>query len=131
MSARSARRILWLGSLLMAPVPVLLFGPGLVPPARLLMLGGLGAAVMVFESARGAAGPLTAVLLVQGLVWAGLLWVAAWAVARPLARLSPGTAAAIAWLALAAGLVAASVLDVYHTPFAAEAARGNLLHVYR
>jgi len=131
MSARSARRILWLGGVLMAPVPVLLLGPGLVPPARLLMLGGIGAAVMVVESARGAAGPLTAVLLLQGLAWAGLLWVAAWAMARPLARLSPATAAAIAWAALAAGLVAATILDIYHTPFAADAARGNLLHVYR
>ena len=67
MSTRTARWILWISFVLMVPVPILLFGPGLVPAARLIMLGGIALAVALFESSRGAVGMLAGILLAQGL----------------------------------------------------------------
>jgi len=123
--------MLWIASALLVPLPVLFPGPGMVPAARFLMLGGVSLAVMLFESTRGAVAPLAALLLLQGIAWLGVLWLAAALAARLLARL-PARARMRATLAIVvAGVVVASTAPIYHTPFAAEAARGNLLHVYR
>jgi hypothetical protein len=117
MSVRTCRWLLWLGTAVALPVPILVLGPGLVPPARLLMLGGIGLAVMLLENARGAVGPLAALLLAQAVVYLGLLWLAAALVARGLARLPPRGLAIVTVGLLAVGLALASSTAVYHTPF--------------
>jgi hypothetical protein len=130
MTTRAARRLLWLGSLVALPVPILLLGPGLVPPARLAELGAISLAVAVVESARGNVLQVAAVFLVQAAVWTSVLWIAAWLAARALARLGPRVLRSATLAALAVGLAVACALPVYRTPFAARAPRANLLHVY-
>ncbi len=131
MSTRASRRILWIASALLVPLPVLFPGPGLVPAARFLMLGGVSLAVMLFESTRGAVGPLAALLLLQGIAWLGVLWLGAALAARLLTRLPPQARLRATLAIVLAGLVVGATVEIYHTPFAAEAAWGNLLHVYR
>ncbi len=131
MSTRASRRMLWIAAALLVPLPVLFPGPGLVPAARFLMLGGASLAVMLFESSRGAVIPLAALLLLQGIAWLGALWLVAALAARLLARLPSHARLWVTLVIVAAGLVVGATTEIYHTPFAAEAARGNLLHVYR
>jgi hypothetical protein len=123
--------MLWIAAALLVPLPVLFPGPGLVPAARFLMLGGASLAVMLFESSRGAVIPLAALLLLQGIAWLGALWLVAALAARLLARLPSHARLWVTLVIVAAGLVVGATTEIYHTPFAAEAARGNLLHVYR
>jgi hypothetical protein len=129
MSASASRWLLWLGLVVALPVPILFLGPGLVPAARLLMLGGIGIAVMLLENARGAVGPLTAVLLGQGVLYLGLLWLAAHLASRLLGRLPPRRLAAVTLAVLAAGLTLASTFAIYHTPFG-QTAHASWLHVF-
>jgi hypothetical protein len=130
MSTRTARWILWISFVLMVPVPILLFGPGLVPAARLLMLGGIGLAVALFESSRGAVGMLTGILLAQGLFYAGLLWLAAYVSSRGLARLSAKNVTRITLAVVAASLLITLAFEVYRGPFRAQSYRANLLQIY-
>ena len=131
MSTRASQRILWIASALLVPLPVLFPGPGLVPAARFLMLGGVSLAVMLFESTRGAVAPLAALLLLQAVVWLALLWLVAGLAARGLARLRSQARMQVTLALVAAALLLGATTEIYHTPFAAEVARGNLLHVYR
>ena len=131
MSTRASQRILWIASALLVPLPVLFPGPGLVPAARFLMLGGVSLAVMLFESTRGAVAPLAALLLLQAVVWLALLWLVAGLAARGLARLRSQARMRVTLALVAAALLLGATTEIYHTPFAAEVARGNLLHVYR
>jgi hypothetical protein len=130
MSARASRWLLWLGLVVVLPVPVLFIGSGLVPAARLLMLGGIGLAVMLFENARGAVGPLAALLLGQGALYLGLLWLAAHLASRSLGRLTPRARAAVTVATLAAGLALASTTAIYHTPFG-QTAHASWPQVFR
>ena len=130
MTARAARRWLWLGALLAVPVPVLLFGPGRVPPLFLAELGAVGAALAIGASARGNALAISAVLLVQAALWASCLWLAAWIVARLLARLGPRGLRRATFAVLAAGLALACAIPIYENPFAARVSRATLLRVY-
>jgi hypothetical protein len=130
-SPRVARRLLFLGGLLMAPLPVLLFGPGRVPPLRLLELGLVSLAFMLWESARGAALAVTAVLVGQAALYAAGLWLATGLVARPLARLSPRSVALLTGALLGAALAVTAGFEVYQTPFAADTPRASLLGVFR
>jgi hypothetical protein len=131
MTARAARRWLWLGALVAFPVPVLVFGPGRVPALFLAELGAVGAAFGVVESARGNVFAISGVLLGQALWWAACLWLAAWVAARALARLGPRGLRLSTLAVLAAGLALASALPIYANPFAASVAQATLLGVYR
>ena len=93
----SARRLLWLGFLVAVPVPVLVVAHGHVPALRLLFMGGVTLAVILLESARGAAGLLALFLIGQFALYAALSWLAAWAVTRVAGRRSlPVASASIA-----------------------------------
>ena len=123
----SARRLLWLGFLLVVPVPVLVVAQGHVPALRLLFMGGVTLAVMLLESARGAAGLLALFLIAQFAVYAALMWLAAWAVTRLAGRRRLPVTIAI----LAALLAVALTRPIYRCPFLPDASRVSLLGVYR
>ena len=130
MSPRAARWILWISFVLMVPVPILLLGPGLVPAARLILLGGIALAVALFESSRGAVVMLAGILLAQGLLYMGLLWLAAYLASRGLGRLPAKSVTRITLAVVAAGLLVTLAFEVYRGPFRAQSYRANLLHVY-
>ncbi len=130
MSPRAVRWILWISFVLMVPVPILLFGPGLVPAARLIMLGGIALAVTLFENSRGAVGMLALILLAQGLLYAGLLWLVAYGASRGLGRLSSKSMTRITLAIVAASLLVTLAFEVYRGPFRAQSYRANLLHIY-
>ena len=131
MSPRAAQRLLFAGALLMAPTPILLLGPGWVPPLRLLELGLATLAFGVVENARGSLPAVAGVLLGQAVLYAALLWAGAALAARALRRLPPRAVAALTWSVLAASLLLTAGADVYQTPFAADSARSGLLGVFR
>ena len=130
MSIRTSRWILWIGFVLLVPVPILFLGPGLVPTARLLMLGGISVAVMLVENARGAVGMIAVVLLAQGFLYMGVLWLAAHILSRTLGRFSPKVVARATIGVIAVGLLLASLFDVYRGPYRVQSARANLLNVF-
>jgi hypothetical protein len=126
MSVVAVRRVLWIALVLALPAPILLLGPGFVPPAHLAQLGGAALAFGLAESLRGVVGLTALIFLGQALLYAAALWALARLVARRLGR-ARGAA-----LALAALLVAAAcVVPVYHTPYHARLPRATLLEIYR
>ncbi len=63
LSVRTSRRVLLLALLLMCPLPVFLgVVDGLMPVARIVMLGGICVAIMVLENSNGAVGMLAGLL---------------------------------------------------------------------
>jgi hypothetical protein len=127
-TARAARRVLWLAACGLAPLPMLQFGAWM-PALVYAWLGGVCIALAWVEGWGGVVGLLIALFLAHALVYALGLWIAAALAARALARVSPRTRAALAWGALAAGLVLALATRPYVTPFG-TAARGNLLAAF-
>ena len=125
------RFILWVTSALTVPLPILILGPGWVPPARLLMLGGISLAVMLSESARGMVGIAAAVFLGQAVAYGALLWLAAHLLSRLLGHLPPRAVAPIVLAGVALGVAVAASFEVYHTPFAPRSARATLLEVFQ
>jgi hypothetical protein len=122
MSPRRTRWLGWLVGMAVVPVPMLVIGPGLVPPLRMAELGLALALVAVFESGAGMIGLLILFLFGQALSW-GLLW---WWLAGRLARWPRAVRGAAALV-----FVVALTLPVYRTPYHARLARCSLLEVYR
>ena len=123
------RRLLWITLLLVVPVPIVIVGPGHVPPLRIIELGLITGSVMVVEQAGGAVPLLTVLMLFQGALYAGLLWLLVSA-AVGLARrwnIAVGTPAAIL---IVLALVLASAVPLYRDPYQADSSRSTLLHVY-
>jgi hypothetical protein len=122
MSPRRTRWLVWLVGMAVVPVPMLVIGPGMVPPLRMAELGLALVVVMVVESGAGMIGLLIVLLLGQVLLW-GLLW---WGLAGRLARWPRAVLAAAALV-----VVVALALPVYRTPYHARHTRCSLLEVYR
>jgi hypothetical protein len=129
-SPRAVRRLVWIAAVFALPLPILAFGPGLVPAAHQLELGLLALAFGAVESMQGVTLLLAAAFLVPGLVYAALLWLAAWLVARALARLPSTTRTRAALLLVMLGVGFASATPIYETPFSSRSARSTLLGVY-
>ena len=123
----SARWLLWLGFLVAVPVPVLVVAHGHVPALRLLFMGGVTLAVILLESARGAAGLLALFLIGQFAVYAALLWLMAWTVTRVAGRRSLPVAITILVTLFAVALAR----PIYKCPFLPDVSRVSLLGVYR
>ncbi len=124
---RGPRLLLWLALVGALPVPIVLLGPGAVPPAALFELGAAGLAIAAFESARGTVLPVAGIFLAQALVYAGALWIAAGLLLR-----AAGPRARSLAIVLAAGLVVvAALVPIYRSPYHATQFRVGLLDVYR
>lgn len=130
MSPRALRRLLWIAAVFAVPLPILALGPGLVPAAHQLELGLLALAFGAVESAQGVTLALAAAFLVPGLVYAVLLWLAAWLLARALAKLPSTTRTRAALLLVMLGVAFALAEPIYVTPFSSRSARSSLLGVY-
>lgn len=127
---RVTRRILWLGALLLLPLPMLRF-EALVPVARFVLLTGVTTGLIVTEGLGRI--PILFFVLMAGhaLVYTGLLYGAAWLLAKGLHAAAPRAAGRVA-LALVVGLaVVALSREIYVTPFAPVSPRANLLGVLR
>ena len=131
MSSRAVRRLLWAVAVFVVPLPIVAFGPGLVPAAHQLELGLLALAFGVVESMQGVTLALAVAFLVPGLIYAALLWFPAWLLARGLAKLPPTTRTRAALLLVMLGVAFAAVEPIYETPFSSRSARSSLLGVYR
>lgn len=125
-SAAAARRALWLVAVIALPVPILLLGPGHVPPAQLAQLGGAALAFGLAESLRGVVGWTAAIFLGQALLYALALWALSGFAARRLGRARTALVAIAAVLAITACFVPA-----YRTPYHATTPHATLLEVYR
>ena len=131
MSPRAVRWLLFLVAVFVVPLPILALGPGFVPAAHQLELGLLALAFGMLESMQGITLALAVAFLVPGAVYAALLWVAAWALARGLAELPPTTRTRAALLLVMLGVGFAGARPIYETPFSARSARSTLFGVYR
>jgi len=128
MNAPRARRLLWTGLLLFAPLPHLVAVEGAVPVVRFAWLGAVAGAYAALVDGSGIAWTMTALLLGQALVYAAVLW----ALAALGARLLPERARGAAVLSLlVAGLALAVATPLYHTPFAADAPRARWTGLFR
>jgi hypothetical protein len=130
MSPRGVRWLLWAAAVFAAPLPILAFGPGLVPAAHQIELGLLALAFGAVESLPGVTLTLAAALLVPGLIYAALLFLPAWILARGLAKLPPPTRTRFALLLVMLGVAFALARPVYQTPFSSRSAHSNLIGVY-
>jgi hypothetical protein len=125
-SARGYRRALFALAFFAAPVPIVLLGPGRVPPAQLAELGLAALAFGLAEGLRDVVGMAAAIFLGQAVLYGVALWIAAGLAARALGSLRGGV------LAIAAALVVvACVAPVYRTPYHAVRPDVTLLEVYR
>ncbi|MGH0030525.1 MAG: hypothetical protein ACQGVC_12090 [Myxococcota bacterium] len=124
MSPRAARRTLWLALLLVAPLPMLGGFGAVVPVVRYGLLAGVCVAMRVAEGPGGVVWALFALFAVHALVYAALLWGAAWLAARALARVSPAARSAVVAGIVACGLIWATATTPYVTPFGTSARAG-------
>jgi len=128
---RKLRRRLWLGLLLLCPVPVYLAGIAFMPLVRFVGLTGLIAGSIAAEGPGEISNIFLTIGILQSIAHAGLLWMAAWLAAGLLARLSPRTAERATLVAILVAAILASAFPVYDTPFDDRAVRNSLLGVYR
>jgi hypothetical protein len=122
--------VLWIAALVLVPLPMLQFGAE-VPVVRYLILTGLTLALVVAEGAGWVATALVLLFLGHALVYAALLWVVAWAVARALHAWVPRRAGAVALGLAALGLFGALLTRPYVTPFSSVSLRSNLPVVFQ
>ena len=134
MTERTSRRLLTASLWLAAPLPVYA-GPvwAVIPVARTTMLGAVCGLVMILETPRGAAGPLTAMFLVQAGVGALLGWALAALTARAVCRatLVPRYRGLATLALLLVGLGITATWPLYYTPFRADAVHSALGDVFR
>jgi hypothetical protein len=130
MSRRALRWLLWLAALVALPVPLFGMSEATVPPLHQLELGALALVFTAAERAQGIGPLVSALFLVQGLLWALALFAAAALVARGVARLPPFTRTRLVLLVVVLGLALAAAQPVYRTPYSSRSAESSLLGVY-
>lgn len=130
MTPRATRRMLWLAALLLVPLPMLQFG-ALVPVVRYLLLAGVTLGLIVAEGGGEIPYLFLALMLGHALVYAVLLWVVSWLIARGLWALSPARAGRAAIALAAVGLLVALVTRPYVTPYSSVSLHSNLLVVFQ
>jgi hypothetical protein len=122
----TARRLLFFAAVALVPVPYWAVEVERAPVARLALLAGMTGVAAIAEPG-GVGSVVAGALVAQSLLWLLLLALAV----RLLIRWLPGARRGPAVAILVAGLLAASLFHVYHTPFARSGARANLLGIFR
>jgi hypothetical protein len=130
MSRRACCWTLWIAFAFLAPLPLYLVEPAVVPVARMLQLAAVILALVVTEGALGVAGTLLWMLLVQAFLYLVLLRLAAVVLSRLLARGSRRLVAAGTILLLVSTLAAAWSFEIYHTPFRTRSLQASLFEVF-
>jgi len=131
MSRTVARRFLWIAALVLVPVPLLAFAGAVVPTARFVELAVVVLITIFVEGPGGVAPLLLGLFLVHALVYAALLWLAAWGLTWALERAAPAALRVVVWTLVLFGLGWTLSVPVYHTPFHARLPHATLLEVYR
>ena len=132
LSVRTSRRVFLLALLLMCPLPVFLgVVDGLMPVARIVMLGGICVAIMVLENGNGVVGTLAGLLFAQAFIYLGLIWLTSYLASSLLGRISRRALATATLALLIAGFAIATSLDLYHTPFNSESTHVGLLGIFQ
>jgi hypothetical protein len=106
--------VLWVGALLLVPLPYLMVVDGCVPVVRFALLALISGAYAAFVDGSGVVWVMTAILAAHALLYALALAAAAWLLVRVL---PPRRRAALAWALLIAGFAVALTVPVYRTPF--------------
>lgn len=130
MTPRATRRTLWLAALLLVPLPMLQFG-ALVPVVRYVLLAGVTLGLIVTEGGGEIPYLFLALMLGHVLVYAVLLWLASWLLARGLWLLSPARAGRTAIALAVVALLVALVTRPYITPYSSVSLHSNLLVVFQ
>jgi hypothetical protein len=128
MRPRTLRRLWFVGLWLLLPWPLHIVGEAFVPAVRYLILGGVAAAFAAAEGAAGPVGGIVCLFLGMGIVTSLGCWLAAWGIAKLLARCSAFTQRAVTFGGLGAALVFCLAFEPYATPFG-RALTGGLLDV--
>lgn len=129
MSGQWTRRVLWGVLLLTLPVPFYFLGTGWAPSLALLEISAYLLPVWLTEGGPGVRLALSTIGL-QGLFWAGVLYVLARFMSSLLTRLGNGRAPLAGVGIVVACLVFLSLFDVYLSPVIARGAPVNLFGVY-
>ncbi len=119
MSASAARRWIFVGLVLLVPLPMLPlldFG-ALVPVVRYALLGGVASVYGLSEGVAGPVGGLIFVFFAHAVVYGVAGWLLAWLAARGLVHLPARARGALVLGALVAGLAWSLAFEPYRTPF--------------
>lgn len=128
---RTPRRILWIASLFLVPVPLWIFAMALVPTARLVELAIIVLITIAVEGPGGVGPLILALFLGHAALYAILLWMATWLLCMIVDKIyRPALGPLCALLILGAVLWSLS-LPVYTTPFHANLPHSTLWEVYQ
>lgn len=128
MKLRPMRRLWFAGLWLLFPWPLLILVDASVPAVRYLLLAAVAGMVAIAEGGAGPVGLLVLLFAIWGVGTSLLCWLAAWWIAKLMARLPNRAAIALTLGVLGMGLFWAVFFEPYHTPFG-RALRGGLLQV--
>lgn len=128
MSRTRTRRLLWLAGALLLPLPWLFMYTGAVPVARYVFLAGISGAYAGLIDGSEVAWPMTAIVAVHALVYAGALWGASAVLARFIpARLR----APLVVTVFVVGFTVALAYPIYETPMDDERAHTNWVGLFQ
>ncbi|MCP3985518.1 MAG: hypothetical protein GY723_14100 [bacterium] len=120
---------IWFAAIfLLVPWPWIGMGYSLVPALRYGMLAGAGLAVAAAEGAQGPAPLIIGMFCLAFLLFTGLSWWLAGAVAKLLARTTPPRRMGLTLLCLVVALLIALTTQPYRTPYG-HAERGGLIEI--
>ena len=102
-----------------------------VPVARYAFLAGVTLGLIATEGGGEVPYMILGLMLGHALVYAGLLWLVAWALARGLWAAVPRSAARIAVGLAVVGLAFALLTKPYVTPYSAVSLHSNLFVVFQ
>ncbi len=116
----------------MCPLPVFIgVVDGMMPVARIVMLGGICVAIMLLENGNGVVGMLAGLLFAQAFIYLGLIWLTSYLASSLLGRISRRALTTATLALLIAGFAIATSFDLYHTPFRSESSRVGLFGIFQ